>query len=90
MFIPTKDPGRDLHCADEGRQIDVLVLACDMRIKPDLLRFIWTSILWCRASGYPQGLHAIYKKTCLVPIAEHLKQNRLKIIRFYDRIVSAT
>ncbi len=72
---------------------DVLVLACDMPfIKPDLLRFMIfqmdeaTDIVVPRVDGYPQGLHAIYKKTCLPPIAEQLKQNRLKIIRFYDRM----
>ena len=72
---------------------DVLVLACDMPfIKPDLLRFMIlqmdeaTDIVVPRVDGYPQGLHAIYKKTCLPPIAEQLNQNRLKIIRFYDRM----
>ena len=39
-----------------------------------------------RVDGYPQGLHAIYKKTCIEPIAEQLAADRLKIIRFYDQM----
>lgn len=72
---------------------DVLVLACDMPfISTELLRFMIgqvsedTDIVVPRAEGYPQGLHAIYKKTCIAPIAEQLAANRLKIIRFYDQM----
>ena len=39
-----------------------------------------------RVDGYPQGMHAIYKKTCLEPIREQLDDDRLKIIRFYDKM----
>ncbi len=34
----------------------------------------------------PQGLHAVYRRTCLEPILEDLKNNRLKVIGFYDRV----
>lgn len=68
-----------------------LVLACDMPfIKTDLLRFMIaqldqdTDIVVPRVAGYPQALHAIYRKTCLPPIRQQLDDNRLKIIRFYQ------
>ena len=71
----------------------VLVLACDMPfINTELLRFMIAQIdaeidiVVPRVAGYPQGLHAIYKKTCIEPIREQLAANRLKIIRFYDRM----
>ena len=72
---------------------DVLVLACDMPfIKPAVLRLMIaqmdadTDIIVPRVDGYPQGLHAIYKKSCIEPIREQLAAHRLKIIRFYDRM----
>lgn len=68
----------------------VLVLACDMPfISEDLLRFMITridrdtDIIAPRVNGYPQALHAIYRKTCIEPIRQQLEDNRLKIIRFY-------
>ena len=71
----------------------VLVLACDMPfIKTELLRFMIaqldeaTDIVVPRVEGYPQGMHAIYRKTCLPPIREQLQANRLKIIRFYGKM----
>ena len=71
----------------------VLVLACDMPfIKTELLRFMIaqldeaTDIVVPRVEGYPQGMHAIYRKTCLPPIREQLQANRLKIIRFYSKM----
>ena len=72
---------------------DVLVLACDMPfVSADLLRFMIAQlgddidIVVPRVDGYPQGLHAIYKKTCIEPIAGQLAADRLKIIRFYDKM----
>lgn len=69
----------------------VLALACDMPfINPDLLRFMIErmdddiDIVVPRVNGYPQGLHALYRKTCIAPIERQLAANRLKIIRFYD------
>jgi molybdopterin-guanine dinucleotide biosynthesis protein A len=34
----------------------------------------------------PQGLHAVYRRTCLEPILEDLKRDRLKVIGFYERV----
>lgn len=77
----------------KARSDFVLVLACDMPfISADLLRFMTEQInndidiIAPRVAGYPQGLHAIYRKTCIEPIREQLTANRLKIIRFYDRM----
>lgn len=71
----------------------VLVLACDMPfVKTELLRFMieqldeTTDIVVPRVDGYPQGMHAIYRKTCLAPIREQLEADRLKIIGFYDKM----
>lgn len=76
-----------------ARSPDVLVLACDMPfVNMDLLRFMTSmisddiDIIVPRVEGYPQGLHAIYKKTCIEPIARQLATDRLKIIRFYGQM----
>ena len=76
--------------AEPGR---VLVLACDMPfVNADMLRFMIaqldadTDIVVPRVDGYPQALHAIYRKTCIPPIRAQLEANRLKIIRFYDQM----
>lgn len=70
-----------------------LVIACDMPfIKTELLRFMIAQIsdaldiVVPRVGGYPQGLHAIYSQSCRKPIQEQLAANRLKVIRFYDRM----
>ena len=71
----------------------VLVLACDMPfISTELLRHMVAlidetiDIVVPRVKGYPQGMHAIYRKTCIEPIAVQLTADRLKIIRFYDQM----
>ena len=71
----------------------MLVIACDMPfIKTELLRFMiaqitdGVDIVVPRVDGYPQGLHAIYSQACRQPIRKQLAANRLKIIRFYDRM----
>ena len=70
-----------------------LVIACDMPfIKTELLRFMIAQIsdaidiVAPRVGGYPQGLHAIYSQSCRQPIQKQLAANRLKVIRFYDRM----
>jgi len=79
-----------LTCADNPF---VLVLACDMPfVNPALLKFMLSKItddvdiVVPRVDGYPQGLHAIYRKTCLDPIKAQLDMNRLKVIRFYEEM----
>jgi len=72
---------------------NVLMLACDMPfVNSRLLRYMIEQmdddidIVVPTVDGYPQGLHAIYKKTCIEPIARQLAADRLKIIRFYDQM----
>ena len=79
-----------LTCAQNPH---TLVIACDMPfIKTELLRFMIAQIsdaidiVVPRVGGYPQGLHAIYSQSCHKPIQEQLAANRLKVIRFYDRM----
>ncbi|MCB9462049.1 MAG: molybdenum cofactor guanylyltransferase, partial [Anaerolineaceae bacterium] len=70
-----------------------LVVACDMPfLNQALLRAMiaeirdTSDIVVPRVDGYPQGLHAIYSKTCLAPIKEQLMADRLKVIGFYDKM----
>lgn len=73
-----------------------LVIACDMPfINPDLLRYMigliaapegLYDVIVPRVEGYPEGLHAIYRKTCLPFIRERLDADRLKIIGFYEQV----
>jgi len=77
----------------KAKRPHALVLACDMPfVNADLLRFMIAQmdseldIVVPTVDAYPQGLHAIYKKTCIKPIAEQLAADRLKIIRFYDQM----
>lgn len=75
---------------------DVLVIACDMPfVNPALLRHMIGlrdaadgpfDVIVPRRDGYPQGLHAIYRQTCLGPIHERLDADRLKVIGFYDAV----
>ena len=68
-----------------------LNLACDMPfVNPRLLRYMASliddeiDIIAPRVNGYPQALHAFYRRTCMTPIRRQIDANRLKIIRFYD------
>jgi len=70
-----------------------LVVGCDMPYLSDALLRYMASLLDERAGpydvivpvhdGHPQGLHAIYRKTCLAPIQADLEAGRLKVIGFY-------
>ncbi len=69
-----------------------LVIACDMPfVNPDVLLLMLNlctdhDVVVPRIDGYPQGLHALYKKTCLPYIREKLDANRLKVIGFYESV----
>jgi molybdopterin-guanine dinucleotide biosynthesis protein A len=39
-----------------------------------------------RVDGYPEGLCAVYRKTCLLPIRERIDAGRLKVIGFYEDV----
>lgn len=75
-----------------------LTLACDMPlVNPDLLRYMLAliaprdedvvpDVIVPCVEDHPQGLHAIYRKTCLEPIRRLLDADRLKVIGFYDQV----
>ncbi|MEW6579019.1 MAG: molybdenum cofactor guanylyltransferase [Chloroflexota bacterium] len=73
-----------------------LVVGCDMPYLSDALLHHMASLLEERAGPYdvivpvhsdhPQGLHAIYRKTCLAPIQADLEADRLKVIGFYSTV----
>ena len=71
-----------------------LVVACDMPfLSASLLRAMAEcarrddfDVVAPTVAGYPQGLHAIYSRACLAPIAERLRANRRKVIGFYPAV----
>ncbi len=69
-----------------------LCVACDMPfLKPELLAYIISLRTGYDAivpvvGGHPQGLHALYNKTCLEPMRQQLKQNHLKIRDLYEQV----
>jgi molybdopterin-guanine dinucleotide biosynthesis protein A len=73
-----------------------LVVACDMPfINAALLRYMVgligaadgpVDVIVPRVEGFPEGLHAIYRKTCLPFIRERLDADRLKVVGFYDSV----
>ncbi|MCZ7538789.1 MAG: molybdenum cofactor guanylyltransferase [Anaerolineae bacterium] len=73
-----------------------LVVGCDMPYLSDALLRYMASLLGERADPYdvivpvhdnhPQGLHAIYRKTCLAPIRADLEADRLKVIGFFGAV----
>jgi molybdopterin-guanine dinucleotide biosynthesis protein A len=73
-----------------------LVVACDMPfVNPRLLRHMVSllgekdgpfDVVVPRVNGYPEGLHAIYGKACLLPIEKRLKLDQLKVIGFYNDV----
>jgi molybdopterin-guanine dinucleotide biosynthesis protein A len=79
-----------------SRTVDTLVVACDMPlIQPDLLRYLaglrvpepaGYDVIVPRVDGYPQGLLAIYRRTCLGPVRASLEAGQRRVIGFYDRM----
>ncbi len=66
-----------------------LCVACDMPLlNPPLLNYLLSLCTNYDAivpiiDNHPQGLHAIYRKTCLAPMHQQLDQNRLRIRDLY-------
>lgn len=79
-----------------SQNADVLTLACDMPfLNPALLRYIIAlraehgspyDVIVPRVNDHPQGLHALYNKTCLLSIRARIDAHRLKVIGFYDDV----
>ncbi len=69
-----------------------LCIACDMPfLNPALLKHIISLRAGQDAvvpvvGGHPQGLHALYRKSCLAPMLRQLVQNRLKIRDLYPQL----
>lgn len=72
--------------------LHTLVVACDM---PWLSRPLLAHMISKRQSAdvivprwhkFPEPLHAIYSKRCLEPIESNLRNQRLKIIRFFSEV----
>jgi len=74
----------------------VLAIACDMPfVNPALLKMLAAcleetpepvdAVVPC-FGGRPQGLHAIYRRSCLEPIRANLEAGQLKVISFYDQV----
>lgn len=70
-----------------------LCVACDMPfLNPDLLRHMIglitpdVDVIVPRVDGYPEGMHAVYRRRCAEPIRRKLDVDRLKIIGFYDEV----
>jgi len=95
--IPDKGSLGGIYTAIHSSRNDfTLVLACDMPlVNPSLLRYMIAvssedsgpyDVIVPRVEGHPQGLHAIYGKSCLDPIRECIDADRLKVIGFYDRV----
>lgn len=71
-----------------------LVVACDMPFLsiPLLMHMMdyaqeeTYDVIVPRLAGYPQALHAIYRRDCMPFIEERIRAERLKIIGFYDKV----
>ena len=71
-----------------------LVLACDMPfVNPALLGYMIEltggdsfDVIVPQVEGYPEGLHAIYAKTCKTPIHTRLEAGQLKVMGFYSEV----
>jgi molybdopterin-guanine dinucleotide biosynthesis protein A len=68
-----------------------LVVACDMPfVNAKLLEYMVSlsreeifDVVVPRVEGYPEGLHAIYSKSCMEAIRTKLDADQLKVIGFY-------
>ena len=92
-ILPDKGSLGGIYTAIHESPADyTLVIACDMPfVNPDVLLLMLVSygghdVVVPRVDGYPQGLHALYRKTCLPHIREKLDANRLKVIGFYESV----
>ena len=69
-----------------------LVVACDMPfLNQDLLRYLIKlstnyDLVVPQINGYLEPLHAVYKKSCIVPIEKMIEKNNLRIYDFYNSV----
>ncbi|MEL6268372.1 MAG: molybdenum cofactor guanylyltransferase [Chloroflexota bacterium] len=97
--IPDKGALGGVHAAVHHSKTDyALVVACDMPfLEPDLMRYMvrladetGADVIAPTVDDYPQGLHALYRKTCLPHIEARLAADRLKVIGFYPQVTVRT
>jgi molybdopterin-guanine dinucleotide biosynthesis protein A len=90
---PDLGPLGGLHAAlHYAHQAYILIVACDM---PWLNRSLLEYLVSLRDSAdaivprwdrYPEPLHAVYSKSCLLPVEKKLQAHSLKLISFYPDI----
>ncbi|HLA42217.1 MAG TPA: molybdenum cofactor guanylyltransferase, partial [Aggregatilineales bacterium] len=94
-FIPDKGSLGGIYTAIHySPSLYTFVIACDMPfVRVDLVRYMiglcetgGYDVIVPRVDNYPQGLHAIYNRSCLEPIRRKLDADRLKVIGFYDDV----
>lgn len=70
----------------------VFTVACDMPfVRTDVVRLVVDraeegDVVVPRVGGQYETMHAVYRKTCLTPMAERLRAGRLKIAGFFDTV----
>jgi molybdopterin-guanine dinucleotide biosynthesis protein A len=92
--IPEKGSLGGIYSAIHHSQSEwTLALACDMPfVSAELLRYMISlrddslDVIVPRVEKYPQGLHALYRRTCLEPIRAKIEADRLKVIGFYGDV----
>ena len=95
--IPDKGSLGGIYTALHHSKHDyTVVIGCDMPFaNADLLRYMIGlreapdgpfDVIVPRVENYPEGLHAIYTKTCLPHIRERLDADRLNVIGFYPKV----
>jgi molybdopterin-guanine dinucleotide biosynthesis protein A len=92
-IIPKSGPLGGLHTAlVHANYPYILVTACDMPwLNRSLLEYMVSlrhraQAIVPRWHDFPEPLHAVYSKSCLVPIEEQLTSGSFKMISFYEDI----
>jgi molybdopterin-guanine dinucleotide biosynthesis protein A len=93
-LLPHNGPLGGLYTAvSQTRGEATLVVSCDQPfLNTALLRFLldlrhgYDVVVPLNRESYPQSMHAVYAKSCLVPIRRCLDANRLKVIGFYPDV----
>ncbi len=89
-IYPDRGPLGGIHSAlVHARSPHVLMVACDMPwLNRELLSYLidlkhTADVIVPRWQKFPEPLHAVYGKRCLDPIEKNLRNNNLKITRFF-------
>ena len=92
-LVPDLGPLGGLHAAlHHAAEAHILIVACDMPwLNRSLLEYLVTlrdtaDAIVPRWDRYPEPLHAVYSKSCLLPVEKMLQAQSLKLISFYPEI----